>query len=548
MTTRFPRGSEWRRWDLHVHTPESHLHSEFGSDFDVYAHELFSRAVSAEIAVIGVTDYFSIEGYKKLKTLQSDISRATALLGEELAEKARGILLLPNVELRCSIIIDGSRVNFHVIFSDELLPRDIDEHFLRELKFTAEGRADDPDEQRSLTIQNLEDLGRQLKEQHPPFRTKSDIVVGMMTAVVDHESVSDALKRQKSRFGDRYLLVTQPDEDLARLGWNSQGHLARKTLYQKSHMYFSANPNTREFALGRRHDCVTDFEREFGRPKPCIHGSDAHKYSDLFLPAEQRLTWIKADPTFTGLRQLLNEPEHRVFIGPRPPHLLESERRPTKIVREVAIRKRAGSTLSEEWFNVALPLNGELTAIIGNKGSGKSALADVLGLLGATPRFDKFSFLNKEKFRAPRQYRARHFEAVLRWADGSETEYRLLQDNPEADEIETIRYIPQHYLEEICNEVEAGEESLFYDELQNIIFSHVPLAERLHCETLGDLLEYHGEEIDRKIRLLLEDLAKAKFGDSRHRATSDPSLPAIARRAAEGATARTVSGYCPTAC
>ena len=27
--SRWPRGSEWRRWDLHVHTPESRLGSPF---------------------------------------------------------------------------------------------------------------------------------------------------------------------------------------------------------------------------------------------------------------------------------------------------------------------------------------------------------------------------------------------------------------------------------------------------------------------------------------------------------------------------------------
>jgi hypothetical protein len=33
----FPRGSEWRRWDLHVHTPFSALNNGFGDDFEAYA-------------------------------------------------------------------------------------------------------------------------------------------------------------------------------------------------------------------------------------------------------------------------------------------------------------------------------------------------------------------------------------------------------------------------------------------------------------------------------------------------------------------------------
>ncbi len=58
QTIRYPRGSEWRRWDLHLHTPSSALNNGFGDDFDSYARQLLERAVAEEIAVVGVTDYF----------------------------------------------------------------------------------------------------------------------------------------------------------------------------------------------------------------------------------------------------------------------------------------------------------------------------------------------------------------------------------------------------------------------------------------------------------------------------------------------------------
>ena len=59
------------------------------------------------------------------------------------------------------------------------------------------------------------------------------------------------------------------------------------------------------------------------------------------------------------------------------------------------------------WFDIELELNSELVAIIGNKGSGKSALADILGLLGNTPYYDFFSFLSEEKFRDPKNNKAK---------------------------------------------------------------------------------------------------------------------------------------------
>lgn len=54
-------GSEWRKWDLHVHTPFSYLNNQFGNDFDNYVKKLFKKAIEKEIAVIGITDYFCIE-------------------------------------------------------------------------------------------------------------------------------------------------------------------------------------------------------------------------------------------------------------------------------------------------------------------------------------------------------------------------------------------------------------------------------------------------------------------------------------------------------
>jgi len=59
------RGSEWRKWDLHVHTPASALNNRYGGDWDKYVKALFCQAVSKNIACIGITDDFSIEGYKK---------------------------------------------------------------------------------------------------------------------------------------------------------------------------------------------------------------------------------------------------------------------------------------------------------------------------------------------------------------------------------------------------------------------------------------------------------------------------------------------------
>ncbi len=503
-TPLYPRGSEWRKWDLQVHTPFSALNNGFGNDFPAYAKQLIERACKDDIAVVGVTDYFTIQGYTELKALLADDTALTALVGCDLAERAAKILFLPNIELRTSVIVRNpkngdSRVNFHVIFSDTVSPEDIDEHFLRELKFTAEANPDSKVERWTLTARNLADLGKKLKSQHEKFRAHSDMFVGMMNAVIDHSLVSDVLEGKPSIFKDRYMLCLPCDEDISKCSWDGQGHLARKLLIQQSHMLISSNDGTRAFALGKRHAALDDFKTEFKTLKPCIHSSDSHTFEKMFCPDKDRHTWIKANPTFYGLRQILNEPEDRVFVGDVPPSLIRAGRHATRVATTVEVKKTATATTTEKWFDTSLPLNNELVAIIGNKGSGKSALSDILGLLGNTPRYESFSFLTPAKFRLPKNNKSRQFEASLTWADGTTDSVPNLDVNPSPDAVEKVKYIPQSYLEGICNEIGAGKGGRFYNELQQVIFSHVPEVERLGFATLNELLTHRSEETNQAI-------------------------------------------------
>ncbi|WP_176017105.1 TrlF family AAA-like ATPase [Burkholderia sp. BCC0398] len=506
MGAKYPRGAEWRIWDLQVHTPYSALNNGFGTDLEAYAKVFFTKAIEKNIAVIGVTDYFLVDGYRYLRELQHDVDRLASLIGVDKVQAAQEIKLFANVELRTNILVNSNRVNYHVIFSDDVSPDDIRDNFLARLSFTSEGNPAGIDQEASLTRANLEQLGRTLKAQHTNFQRHSDIFVGLMQATIDTKAISTELQKQEALFANRYVFCVPCDEDLSGVSWNGQGHMLRKVLIQKSHILFSSNANTRAFALGQRHSTPDEYLAEFRTFKPCLHSSDSHAFDELFEPDDERYTWIKADPTFRGLLQTINEPDSRVYVGACPPSLESVRGRPTKILRELTIRKTSDSSLAETWFDHQLPLNPELVAIIGNKGSGKSALADILGLIGNTSRDGEFSFLHPERFRDRKNNKAKHFEAFASWGDGTSTEPIRLDEKPPEGVLETIKYIPQDYLETICNEVSLGSDGQFYSELQNVIFSHVSPAEQLGHTSLDELLRSRSQETQKAIDFLVDQV------------------------------------------
>ena len=134
------------KWDLHVHTPASILNNQFprgidhGPDWETYV----AAVEATDVAVLGATDYFTIDGYKVLRAYQ---------------EKGRlqDTALLPNIEFRLDTFVasrkDGERqrrLNFHVIFSEEVLPQDIEEHFLHDIYFNYGGTPGDKNDRRKL--------------------------------------------------------------------------------------------------------------------------------------------------------------------------------------------------------------------------------------------------------------------------------------------------------------------------------------------------------------------------------------------------------------
>lgn len=239
-----------------------------------------------------------------------------------------------------------------------------------------------------------------------------------------------------------------------------------------------------------------------GLSRPMIIGSDNHDISRYSAPSP---CWIKADPTFIGLRQVLNETD-RVALQDLPDDLAYVDSNKTRYIQSLRFKKRSGSHLEEEWFsNVSLDFNSGLIAIIGNKGRGKSALADALGLLGRCPHEKSFAFLRPDQFRHPRESKAEQFDATLTWLSGTVDRCNL-NDTVGENPVETISYIPQFHLEAICDELRGGKAGLFDGELKRVIYSRVPRPKQLGLSSLDQLIEYRVEEYTKRISLRAEEL------------------------------------------
>ena len=302
---------------------------------------------------------------------------------------------------------------------------------------------------------------------------------------------------------------------------NSIEGISNKEQFQQRIKYDIAKQWVDLMEIGQIKDIDIHLTKIFpatGLEKPLIICSDNHHIGSYVVKSP---LWFKADPTFRGLLMILREPRGRVFIGDKPPEQTRIEQNPTKYISGISFQRRPGAPVAENWFSGEITFNPGLVAIVGNKGSGKSALSDMLGLLGASKDSDSFSFLSKHRFRHPTGGHAAHFDATLIWCSG-EKATQCLADSTKPEEIERLKYLPQDHVEQVCNELAGLGERNFEQELKAVIFSHVPESSRLGQTTLDQLVQFQTGEKQKRIDSLLKQLREAGRTRSILEAQADP--------------------------
>lgn len=365
---KYNRGSEWRRWDLHVHTKGTNKNDLFTSaDFDTFCITLFKKALEKNIAAIGITDYFSIENYLKTVKFLNNIDDNKAFTPEE-RSAIKEILILPNVELRMLPVTDSGRlVNIHCIFNPDFIPF-IENNFFSSIEYSAGSR-----NKYKMNKQGLIDLGKSLQSDND---NNSAYLKGVNSFVVSHSQLQSLLDENKNFRDNVIVAVSNSNKDGASAlqkhydffedESESSLEAVRKAIYYISDCIFSGNPEDRKYFLGEKKDDIKTVTKKCGSLKPCIHGSDAHNEEELFNPTENRFCWIKANPTFEGLKQILYEPSDRVRIQPFKPDTKNDR----FIISELLFNDKTGKLFG----NQTIPLNENLNSIIGGKSAGKSLL------------------------------------------------------------------------------------------------------------------------------------------------------------------------------
>ncbi len=426
------RGSEWRRWDLHIHTPDTTKNDQYeGTTSDEKWNKFYEDINSyigdganenKNIVTIGITDYLSIDNYRKV------------LADRKLSDIIE--LILPNIEMRMQPIAADSPINIHFIF-DPTVADELNNRFFSQLDFrygeTVFHATKDDLIRLGKTINSELDEVRAYKKGVNSFVPTFDALKQVFEK--DMQLRKHVIIGVSNSTGDGVSGAVNHCDYICPETGEPQLVAARQAIYQFCDCIFSATPSDIDYFLGKGTDNLDIVTKKCGSLKPCIKGCDAHKNDKIFEPNLNRYCWIKADPTFNGLQQLVYEPYERVRIQQIKPE----EKPDYYVINSVYIDDK-------NFQPEPIVFNDKLTCIIGGKSTGKSLLLHNLALT-----IDSEQAIKKcEKAHT-------NIKAIpsikVKWKDGFEN---TISDSPEKKR--KIIYIPQTYLNRLSDENEETSE------------------------------------------------------------------------------------------
>ncbi|GAA9042417.1 hypothetical protein HpHA136_09750 [Helicobacter pylori] len=284
-------------------------------------------------------------------------------------------------------------LDFHIIFSDEVSSDGI-KKFLSNMKANVCG-----------IEKKLADL------------EKDDF----KKAVVNFDQLLECLEEESLNLMGKYLL-----------GFLSRGHGTSrsssnyKKIAKKSHFLIHSS--------SKQENLKEDRKSWLKENKPLLQSSDAHKEDSI----GKKYTWIKAEKTFEGLKQIVYEPETRVSIDEEKPQdpLYKIDSVGLHFNEDVKITNEKGDTsFCYAGFNETLFFSPNFTCVIGGRGSGKSTLLQMIA-----------SAIKNKSFVKDLKH---------------ETIQKCIKIEPDIDTVDSVEYLAQNEIEEFATNVSKFTEAIF---------------------------------------------------------------------------------------
>jgi len=291
----YPRGSEWRIWDLHIHSPASFFWEgeKFNGNQDhdaMLVDQMIEALNQSDVSVFSLMDYWTFDGWFKL---QERLTQA----GAPKLEKT----VFPGIELRLSAPMRG-RLNAHVIFSNE-----INQQYLKDFLSTLRLEFID----KPLSNNSLREYARYVGEDHlishgyskQKVDTDDDIAleVGYKIAELKVESYVKAISEIPDGLGLGYMPFTTND-GLSQIERNKHYAYAL-SLFQNSPIFETRDKDTWAAFAGVETEGNKGFIENFQKalnnvPRLAIAGSDAHKFKSK---QDSEMSGVSTNVTDLGL-------------------------------------------------------------------------------------------------------------------------------------------------------------------------------------------------------------------------------------------------------
>lgn len=331
-------GSTWHKWDMHIHTPYTKINNQYkekGTDeiWKTYCEKLNDSGIDA----FGITDYGSFENYLNLKRNRNSYGLKSY------------IFIFPNLELRVSGLTPKkredkdsyhSKVNIHILFSNNVEDKELETLLSRIYVKGPSGRNLD-------FLNNFSEIVRNDRFKYVP----------------GYDIVLEALKSVFGINSNKYLIMVPNNDDGIATGTGTGDHDDFTFVNDNVDIIQSSNENDRKFYLKLRNKDKNPYDKIF----PCVTGSDAHDFSKFDEFKANKVTWIKSDLSFEGLRSILFEPESRVIVQKETPQ----NKLLSKQIKKIELPEK-------DFKNQKVFFNRNLVSIIGSRSSGKSLLLSIL--------------------------------------------------------------------------------------------------------------------------------------------------------------------------